>query len=201
METSFDMFPEPKQPGPDLGGGGWIIIAIALALAIIILSGTLESKAAHAYTGRKAIVYTRGKVMLAENAPWVLGKTDCSERVWRMLQDLWPELKLTKWFHRDRAAVMAGWPWPALMSLDDAMFGDLLFANSEEYPVSKSPSVPLYKGGSNRPIRADFEINHVLLHWVRPETAVHASKKRGFSETNLRPYWRPRITVAIRPPY
>jgi hypothetical protein len=127
--------------------------------------------------------------MLIENAPYIWGKADCSAQMWKLLNDLWPELKLSKWFKRTTAEAMAGWPWPALLSLDDTDFGDLLFANStEDDPANRAP-------------REQFKIKHVMMTWDEPETAIHAGKKRGFSKTNLKPFWRPRINLAIRPPY
>lgn len=127
--------------------------------------------------------------MLAENAPYVWGKTDCSGQAWRMLEGLWPELTLTKWFRRTTAEAMAGWPWPAVMSIDDLMFGDLIFANSrDDDPRQRTP-------------KDQFLIRHVMVSWDEYETAVHASKKRGFSKTDLRPFWVPRINLAVRPPY
>ena len=120
--------------------------------------------------------------MLVENAPWVWGKTDCSERMWRLLEDLWPELKLVKWFKRTTAAAMAAWPWPPVMRLDDTTFGDLLFANSEKYPRSTGRDAGRY-----RTARADFLINHILMKWTKPGSALHSGKTKGFSETNLKP--------------
>jgi hypothetical protein len=193
------------------------MITLLIVLLICVICGFVFSDPADAYTGRRAVLYTRGQVMLAENAPYVWGKADCSMQAWNLLKDLWPELTLTKWFHRTTAEAMAGWPWPPVLRLNAAMFGDLLFANSEEYappgkiplnpPLEKGEAVsPLSKGGSGgilkqRTSRADFQINHVLVHWDEILTAVHAGKKRGFSKTNLKPYWEPRITVIVRPPY
>jgi hypothetical protein len=147
------------------------LMITALAIILTLLSGTAPS---FGFTGRKAVLYTRGEAMLAENLPWK--QQDCSSAAWRMMNDLWPELKLTRWFHRTTADAMAGWPWEPLMSLDEADFGDLLFVGKPK-------------------------ISHLLIHWDRTETAVHAAKSRGFSKTKLRPYWLRRITVAIRPPY
>jgi hypothetical protein len=125
--------------------------------------------------------------MLAENLAWK--KQDCSKAAWEMLKDLWPELRLAKWFHRTNCETMASWPWPPLMNLSEADFGDLLFANSnDDKPELRSD-------------REKFLIKHVMVHWDEPGTAVHASSKQGFSKTRLKPYWEPRINLAIRPPY
>jgi hypothetical protein len=157
-------------------------------LSSFVVAGLLFiSITADAYTGRRAVLKARGELMLAENLPH---KTqDCSLAAWRMLTDVFPELKITKWFHRTTAEAIGAWPWPALMSLDDAMFGDLLFANSND----DNPAL--------RPPKEQFRIRHVMMHWDRPRRAVHAGKKRGFSETDLDPFWTPRINLAIRPPY
>jgi hypothetical protein len=75
------------------------------------------------------------------------------------------------------------------MNLSEADFGDLLFANSnDDKPELRSD-------------REKFLIKHVMVHWDEPGTAVHASSKQGFSKTRLKPYWEPRINLAIRPPY
>jgi len=156
-----------------------MILAAALVLLMAI--------SADAYTGRRAVLKARGDLMLAENLAHK--QQDCSFAAWRMLKGLWPELRITKWFHRTNCEAMATWPWPPLLTLDDAQFGDLLFANSnDDNPAQRSP-------------RDQFRIRHVMVGWDEPETAVHASSKKGFSKTKLRPYWRPRINLAIRPPY
>ncbi len=185
--------PRRRRDG-NLPNFGDCFVAMLLAMTILCMACIPH---ADAYTGRKAILYARAQVMLVENAPWVLGKTDCSERMWRLLEDLWPELKLVRWFRRTSATAMAEWPWAPLMRLADGTFGDLLFANSEEYPKSTGMEAGRYR----RPAKADFNINHVMMHWTNPGSAIHSGKTKGFSETKLRPDWLPRITLAIRPPY
>jgi len=182
---------------------------VVKAVLLLCIFCAICGSSSHAYTGRRAVLYTNVQVMLAENPPYVWGKADCSMQMWKLLKDLWPELTLTKWFHRTTAEAMAGWPWPPLMRLDEAMFGDLLFANSEDYPdagvgaTHASPTGRARRASplQMRPAKADFFINHVLMQYVQKGRAVHAGKTKGFSETNLRPYWQPRIVLAIRPPY
>jgi len=154
---------------------------------ICVICGFLFLTSADAYTGRRAILKTSVEVMLAENLPHA--KQDCTLAAWRLVCDLWPELRTQKWFHRTTAEAMAGWPWKALMRLEDGQFGDLYFANSnDDIAALKSP-------------KEQFLIKHVLMGYDEPETAVHASSKKGFSKTKLRPFWWPRINLAIRPPY
>ncbi|MEW6351285.1 MAG: hypothetical protein AB1646_19700 [Thermodesulfobacteriota bacterium] len=131
---------------------------------------------ADAFGGRRAVLYAEATVMLAENAPWVSGRSDCSCQMWRLLSKVFPELRTQKWFRRTTAAVMADWPWEPLMSLDEVYFGDLLF--------------------TGRP-----KLNHVMMTWTDPDQLIHASKRRGFTVDELHPYWAPRIEAAIRPPY
>jgi hypothetical protein len=157
----------------------------SLVCALIILF--LAVTAAEAYTGRRAVLYARGQLMLAENLPHK--KQDCSSAAWTMLNDCFPELAVTKWFHRTTAEAMGSWPWKPVNSLGDLMFGDLLFANSNDNnPKKWSP-------------KENFKIRHVMIGWVRPQAAVHASSKKGFTEDKLAPYWEPRIVLIIRPPY
>jgi hypothetical protein len=129
---------------------------------------------AEAWSGRRAVLQTRIDVMLAKNLPHK--QQDCTRAMWRLLCELFPELRVQKWFRRTTAEVMAGWPWQALMRLDDHRFGDLLF--------------------TGRP-----KIGHVLMAYSESGTAVHAAKSRGFSKTSLKPHWWPKIEVAVRPPY
>jgi len=173
------------------GGCGFphLLLAICLCLCLLATSAT-------AWTGRRAVLYAEAEVMLALNEAYVPGKKDCSSQMWRLMNRVFPELRAVKWFRRTTAEAMASWPWDALLTLNDLFFGDLLFANSEEYDR------PDTEGRRRvRPIGADFKINHVLMSWTDPAEAIHAGKKRGFSRTNLRPYWQPKIVLAVRPPY
>lgn len=177
--------------GPGEGGFFQKDLSLGFCLPLFFVSWCLcgalfLSAAAHAYTGRRAVLYTRGEAMLAENLPWI--KQDCSSAMWRMIRDLWPELKLVKWFHRTTAAAMASWPWPPVMSLERTIFGDLLFANGKKDDPRKWS------------LAQQMHIGHVMMRWDRAWTAVHASSSKGFSETDIRPYWVPRINLAIRPP-
>ncbi len=87
------------------------------------------------------------------------------------------------------ADAMAAWPWEVVLRLKDLTFGDLTFANGDEDdPKDRTPA-------------EEFHISHVMMSWTRPDRLIHASKRRGFSETSIDPYWRPRINLAIRPPY
>jgi hypothetical protein len=134
----------------------------------------LLSSPALGWTGRRAILYARGEAMLAEQLPWK--KQDCSAAAWRLMKDLWPELKLARWFKRSTADAMAGWPWTPVMDRGTMQFGDLVFAGHPK-------------------------LNHVLVRWTQPDTAVHAAKSRGFVLTNLRPHWWPKMGLIVRPPY
>ena len=165
---------------------------ILIVLAFLLLSAV---SSVNAWTGRRAVLYAEAQVMLALNEPWVRGKTDCSGQMQRLLDRTFPELRATcKWFRRTTVEIMATWPWDVVMRLQDLHFGDLLFANSEKYAAPGEP-------GRRRSTKADFKTNHELMQWTCRETAIHAGKSKGFSETNLKPYWWPRITLAIRPPY
>ena len=136
--------------------------------------------------------------MLALNEAYEWGKKDCSAQMQRLLDRTFPELRAAcKWFRRTTVEIMATWPWDVVMRLQDLYFGDLIFANSEKYPRS----TPADAGRRFATGRAAFKLNHIMMQWVRPATAIHAGKSRGFSETNLKPYWWPRINLAIRPPY
>lgn len=188
---------------------------IALVLTVMLGAASSAPTVADAWTGRRAVLLAEAEVMLARNDPWI--KVDCSLAMWKLIKGLWPELRLTKWFKRTTADAMAGWPWPPVMSLDNAFFGDLLFANSEEYPkapemdgrgaaccahhLRAGQALPLQGCRNIRPARADFFINHVLMQWIYEGSAIHSGKKRGCSETRLWPYWQPRLVLIIRPPY
>lgn len=145
----------------------------SMVLAILILAAT----AVHAYTGRRATLYTEASVMLTVNEPYRWGSTDCSGMMWRLLRKTFPELTIQKWFKRTTAEAMAGWPWKPVMRLKNAAFGDLLFCGSPK-------------------------IDHVMMAWVNAwDDAIHAAKSRGFSRTRVNPYWTPKISVVVRPPY
>ena len=131
---------------------------------------------AEAWTGRRAVLFAEAQVMLAENAPWVPRRSDCSAQMWRLLNKTFPELRIHKWFRRDTAHAMGQWPWEPVMRLEDLYFGDLLWSG---WP----------------------RLKHVMMSWVEPRDIIHASKSRGFVKDALRPYWAPRITLIVRPPY
>jgi hypothetical protein len=141
---------------------------------LLLLLAVLSSLPALAWTGRRAVLYARGEAMLAEQLPWK--KQDCSAAAWRLMKDLWPELKLARWFKRSTADAMAGWPWAPVPTREQMLFGDLVFAGHPK-------------------------LNHVLVRWAQPDTAVHAAKSRGFVLTNLKPHWWPKIALIVRPPY
>ncbi len=173
---------EALEPPFNKGGQRGILIT---AILLVLLLATL----AHGYTGRRAVLYTEVLVKLEINEPYKRGSADCSKQMWDLLSKVFPELRTMKWFRRTTADAMAAWPWESLLSLKNLTFGDLLFGNGDEDdPQERSPE-------------EEFRISHVMMSWTRPDRAVHAGKRRGFSETSLDPYWRPRINLAIRPPY
>lgn len=144
---------------------------IAAALLCLVLTTD-----AWCWASRRAVLEARANVMLAVNEPYKWSSADCSMQMWRLVSDVFPELKLTKWFHRTTADAMAGWPWAPVMRLSDVKFGDLLFAGHPK-------------------------IDHVMMTWKSPEAIIHASKSRGFVRDPLRPYWAPKVTLIVRPPY
>jgi len=154
------------------------IMTIVAALMLLMTAVTAE-----AWQGRRAVLYSEAQVMLQLNEPYRWGTTDCSGQMWRLMKKVFPELGMTKWFRRTTADAMAGWPWQPVMSREKMYFGDLCFSGHPR-------------------------IDHVLMAWVHcsgkqidDPTAIHAAKSRGFSETDLKPYWWPKIEVIVRPPY
>jgi len=148
-------------------------VEMTFALIAILIIAT----AAQAYKGRRATLYTEASVMLRVNEPYRWGSTDCSGMMWRLLKKTFPELGIQKWFKRTTADVMAGWPWKPCMRLEDGAFGDLIFCGQPK-------------------------IDHVMMGWVNAwDDAIHAAKSKGFSRTKVHPYWTPKVSVMVRPPY
>jgi hypothetical protein len=151
------------------------ILLLLLAIIILILAG--DTRKAHSATiDRRALLVSVVNYKLSLHEPYVKGKADCSMAMFRILSRIFPEFKAYKWFRRTTADAMAGWPWTPIMRLRDAMLGDLLFAGHSK-------------------------LDHVMMAWRYHETIVHASSSKGFVEGNLRPYWYPRVSLVIRPPY
>lgn len=125
---------------------------------------------------RRSVLHKLVVIKLAKHEPYVWGSADCSMAMWQLLNQVFPEYKSLRWFRRTTAETMAGWPWNPVLSLDDVLFGDLLFCGEPK-------------------------IDHVMMMWDKTNSAVHAGKTKGFSETAIHPYWTPKITVIVRPPY
>lgn len=146
------------------------------AATIILALFFLATASAEAWTGRRAVLYAEAQVMLARNEPYRWGSADCSMQLWRLLNKVFPELRVNRWFRRTTADVMASWPWEAVMRLEDLIFGDIIF-------------------------KGHPRLDHVMMVWDPADRIIHASRKRGFAEDTLWPYWGPQVSLIVRPPY
>lgn len=152
------------------------IILLALALVAATAPG-------HAFD-RREVLRLHIDVKLAKNPPWILGKSDCSTTTWDLVSEILVELRASKWFRKAPAAAQALWPFPKVETRPEIRFGDLLF-------YVKRPGRPgpiSHEAIADDPVNGEVVINH-------------ASSSRGYIRQPEGPYWRPKLVLAIRPPY